>query len=148
MYYNYFPFGFNQRGRVRRLDYMGIPAMRTVAVTTNTDTPEVTYSLNPCQFRELPNEGIILLNINHVPAAGSETFPVAIATTPNNSISNGMSVSSSKVPLINGSGNQMVSNEISQGNRYFIYYNKCNGIFQTVNHIVPPTTAQASGATE
>lgn len=31
------------------------------------------------------------------------------------------------------------STEISQGNRYFIYYNKCNGIFQTVNHIVPPT---------
>lgn len=34
---------------------------------------------------------------------------------------------------------KMISEEISQGNRYFIYYNKCDGIFQTVNHIVPPT---------
>lgn len=53
--------------------------------------------------------------------------------------SNTPPTSTSKVALINGSGDQMVSNEISQGNRYFIYYNKCNGIFQTVNHIVPPT---------
>ena len=141
MYPYYFnPFGYNPRSRVRRLDNAGIPAMRTVAVTTNTDTPEVTYNISPCQFMMLPNEGVILLNINHVPATGSEAYPVTIATTPLNSSSNGSSVSSSKVPLINGSGDQMVSSEISQGNRYFIYYNKCNGIFQTVNHIVPPTT--------
>lgn len=34
---------------------------------------------------------------------------------------------------------ETTAEEISQGNRYFIYYNKCDGIFQTVNHIVPPT---------
>lgn len=45
--------------------------------------------------------------------------------------------------LINGSGDQMVTEEISTGNRYLIYYNKSNGTFQTVNHIIPPTTAAA-----
>lgn len=45
--------------------------------------------------------------------------------------------------LINGSGDQMATEEISTGNRYLIYYNKSNGIFQTVNHIIPPTTATA-----
>lgn len=146
MYYNYFPFGFNQRNRVRRIDHMGIPVMRTVAVTTNTSTPEVTYNLNACQFRELPNEGIILLHINHTPATGSLAFPVSIATTPLNSNSGTSSMSSSKVPLINGSGGRMLSREISQGNRYFIYYNKCNGVFQTVNHIIPPTTTAEESA--
>ena len=43
--------------------------------------------------------------------------------------------------LINGSGDQMVTEEISTGNRYLIYYNKSNGTFQTVNHIIPPTAA-------
>lgn len=124
---------FNQR--VRRLDYMGIPAMRTAAVTTDTANSEVIYNLNRCQFRSLPNEGVILLNINHVPAAGSEAFGVSIATSGTNT----PETTTSKVPLINGSGDQMVSSEVSQGNRYFIYYNKCQGIFQTVNHIIPPT---------
>lgn len=39
-----------------------------------------------------------------------------------------------------GSGAQMTNNEITTGNRYLIYYNKCDGIFQVINHIVTPTT--------
>lgn len=123
--------------RVRRLDTGGIFSMRTLSVTTDTTNEEVTYNLCPLQFRSLPSEGIILLNIVHSPAAGSEAYPVAIATTPTNT--NTPPTSTSRIALINGSGDQMVSNEISQGNRYFIYYNKCDGIFQTLNHIVPPT---------
>lgn len=42
--------------------------------------------------------------------------------------------------LLNGSGTQMTNNEITTGNRYLIYYNKCDGIFQVINHIVVPAT--------
>jgi hypothetical protein len=35
--------------------------------------------------------------------------------------------------LLNGSGTQMTNNEILTGNRYLIYYNKCDGIFQVIN---------------
>jgi hypothetical protein len=147
--YPFYPnFGYRQV-RVPRLDYAGIPVLRTVSVTTDTTNSEVIYNVNPCQFRSLPNEGIILLNIQHVPATGSETFPVSIATRPSGSTTTTTSTtSSSKIPLINGSGEQMVSNEISQGNRYFIYYNKCEGIFQTVNHIVSPTATPTQGSAE
>lgn len=147
--YPFYPnFGYRQV-RVPRLDYAGIPAMRTVAVTTDTTNSEVIYNVNPCQFRSLPNEGIILLNIQHVPAAGSEAFPVSIATRPSGSTTTTTSTtSSSKIPLINGSGDQMVSNEVTQGNRYFIYYNKCQGVFQTVNHIIPPTAPPAQTSAE
>nr|DAR21084.1 MAG TPA: hypothetical protein [Caudoviricetes sp.] len=34
----------------------------------------------------------------------------------------------------------MTNNEITTGNRYLIYYNKCDGIFQVINHIVTSTT--------
>ena len=34
--------------------------------------------------------------------------------------------------------------EITQGNRYLIFYDKCNGTFQTINHIVPPTAAASN----
>lgn len=136
----YYPLGFVPRNRVRRLDYAGIPVLKTSAVVTDADLAEVTYNINPCQYRSLPNEGVILLNIVHSPVVGSEDYPVSIATTPNNSTSNSQNISSSKTPLRNGSGEQMSSGEISQGNRYFIYYNKCEGIFQTVNHITIPST--------
>lgn len=42
--------------------------------------------------------------------------------------------------LLNGSGAQMTNNEITTGNRYLIYYNKCDGILQVINHIVVPAT--------
>jgi hypothetical protein len=37
----------------------------------------------------------------------------------------------------------MTNNEITTGNRYLIYYNKCDGIFQVINHIVVPDTPAA-----
>ena len=128
---------------VHRLDFGGIPFIRTSSVTTDTTNSEVIYGISPCLFRRLPNQGILLLSVNHVPAAGSDAYLVSVATT----LTNTPSTTTSKVPLVNGSGDQMPSSEISQGNKYFVYYDKCNGIFQVVNHIVTPTAAsQAKSA--
>lgn len=77
------------------------------------------------------------------PAAGSDAYLVSVATT----LTNTPSTTTSKVPLVNGSGDQMPSSEISQGNKYFVYYDKCNGIFQVVNHIVTPTAASQAKST-
>ena len=126
----------------RELDMIGEAGSELVAVAVTTDATnsEVIYNISPCQFRSLPKTGILLLNIAHSPAAGSEGYPVSIATTPANSTT----TTSSKTPLINGSGDQMLSSEITQGNRYLIFYDKCNGTFQTINHIVPPTAAASN----
>lgn len=40
-------------------------------------------------------------------------------------------------------GSRFNRNEIITGNRYLIYYNKCDGIFQVINHIVVPATPAA-----
>lgn len=40
--------------------------------------------------------------------------------------------------LLNGSGDQITTEEISTGNKYLIYYDKRTGVFQTINHIVAP----------
>lgn len=128
---NYY-YGPYFRRPVQRLDQGGIPAIRTVAVTTNAATSEVIYNISPCQFRSLPRTGLLLLNIVHTPTPGSSAYKVSLATTPTNTTT----TTSSKTPLINGSGAQMVSREISQGNRYLLFYDKCTGVFQTINHIV------------
>lgn len=140
------PWFLANRFPVRRLDPRGIPAIQTISVTTDTTASEVIYNICPYQFRQLPNAGLLLLKINHVPAAGSEAFPVSLATVPGNSATAGATTTRSKIALLNGSGTQMASSKISQGNRYLIYYNKCDGVFQTVNHIVPPAAPATANA--
>lgn len=80
----------------------------------------------------------------HVPLS---TIPagalVSIDPTRSSSSTTSSNTSSGAKPLINGSGDQMPTEEVSNGNRYFVYYNKNNGIFQIVNHIVTPAAPAA-----
>lgn len=42
--------------------------------------------------------------------------------------------------LVENIGVQLTSADVVNGNRLLVYFNKCEGIFQVVNHI-PTTTA-------
>lgn len=135
----------NEGSRVRTIDNFGIPSLRTIYVTTDTTNNTVTYGICPRIWRQLPCEGMFLLNIVNTPATTvTAASLVSIDTTRTaNQVSPTTTTSTGARALINGSGDQMATEEISTGNRYLIYYNKSNGIFQTVNHIIPPTTATA-----
>ena len=132
--------------RVRTIDSFGIPVMKTIYVITDTTNNTVTYGICPKIWRQLPCEGMILLNVSHTPASTvTAASLVSIDTTSrSNQVNNTSSTASSGArALLNGSGEQMVTEEVSTGNRYLIYYNKNNGTFQTVNHIVIPAAANA-----
>ena len=116
--------------RVRRIDQGGIPTLDTI--------------FSNVQWRQLPCRGLILLNINHTATGATEGSLVSIATAVSSSqaSSNPTSVNTnSGKALLNGSGDQMPTEEISTGNKYLIYYDKRTGVFQTVNHIVAPAAA-------
>lgn len=145
MFYPFNPYN----NRVRTIDSFGIPTLKTIYVTTDTTNNTVTYGICPRIWRQLPCEGMILLTISHTPAS-TVTAASLVSIDPTRS-SNQVSASSTTTStgsraLLNGSGDQMVTEEVSTSNRYLIYYNKNNGIFQTVNHIVPPTTADTPTA--
>lgn len=110
-----------------------IPELRTIAVTT-TDSV-VTYQLCPWRFKQLCNEGLMLLRISQIPSAGagSAAFTVSLEVNPD------PVTGSTGTPLIDGVGNPMTSNNVVNGNYLLVYYNKCEGIFQVVNFI--PTAA-------
>lgn len=95
-FFNPYMMGYNANRfkGVHRLDFGGIPFVRTSSVTTDTTNSEVIYGISPCLFRRLPNQGILLLSVNHVPAAGSDGYLVSVATT----LTNTTSTSTSKVP--------------------------------------------------
>lgn len=138
----FYPFNPYMNGRVRTIDSFGIPVLKTLYVTTDTTNNTVTYGLCPKIWRQLPCEGMILLNVMHSPASTvTDGSLVSIDPTRSASQVNGSTTTTSTgaKALLNGSGDQMVTEEVSTGNRYLIYYNKSNGIFQTTNHIVAPT---------
>ena len=76
------------------------------------------------------------LRISQVPATGSETVVVSI--NPNST--QNTTVATTGIPLIGSTGVQLTSADVINGNRLLVYFNKCEGIFQVVNHI-PTTTA-------
>lgn len=126
----------SRRFPIRRLNGSGIPELRTIAVTTTGNV--VTYSLCPWRFKQLCNEGLMLLRISQIPStgAGSAAFTVSLQTSAN------PPAGSTGTPLVNGVGAPMTSNEVVNGNYLLIYFNKCDGIFQVVNHI--PAAAPAA----
>lgn len=125
--------------RVRRIDQGGIPTLDTIFSNVDTTNNTVTYGICPFQWRQLPCRGLILLNINHTATGATEGSLVSVATSVSSSqvSSNPTSVNTnSGKALLNGSGDQMPTEEISTGNKYLIYYDKRTGVFQTINHIV------------
>lgn len=106
--------------------------LSTVSVTVTTES--VIYNLNCKCWKNLPKEGFILLTVSQSVPATADALPVSIAAT--NALN---TIEAFSVPVINGAGDPVTSAEITQGNKYFLYFNKCNGIFQMVNYI--PATA-------
>lgn len=124
----------SRRFPIRRIS--GIPVMQTISVSTTGSV--VTYQLCPWRFKQLCNEGLMLLRISQTPSAGagSAAFTVSLETQPN------PQTGSTGTPLVDGAGNAMTSNRVVNGNYLLVYYNKCQGIFQVVNDI-PATPATA-----
>ena len=123
-----------RRFPVKRLNSNGIPEMQTISVSTTGSV--VTYQLCPWRFKQLCNEGLMLLRISQIPSAGagSAAFTVSLETQAN------PQTGSTGTPLLDGAGNPMTSNRVVNGNHLLVYFNKCQGIFQVVNDI-PATPA-------
>ena len=122
-----------RRFPVKRINCNGIPKLHTISVTTTGNV--VTYQLCPWRFKQLCNEGLMLLRISQIPSAGagSAAFTVSLETSAN------PQTGSTGTPLIDGAGNQMTSNRVVNGNYLLVYFNKSQGTFQVVNDI--PATA-------
>lgn len=124
----------SRRFPVKRVNRNGIPEMHTISVSTTGSV--VTYKLCPWRFKQLGNEGLMLLRISQIPSAGagSAAFTVSLETSSN------PQTGSTGTPLIDGVGNPMTSNRVVNGNYLLVRYNKCEGVFQVVNDI-PATPA-------
>lgn len=118
-----------RRFPIKRINSRGIPVINTISVKTVGSI--VVYQLCPWRYKQLCNEGLMLLRIDQIPTAGagSSAFTVSLETTDN------PSDTSTGTPLLNGVNEAETSNRIVKGSRLLVYFNKCQGIFQVVNDI-------------
>lgn len=101
---------------------------------------ETTSVLGICPkvWCQLPREGVMVFEARHTPAEASAELPVLIS--PTGSVS--PAANTKNIPVVKADSSPLTGSEIAAGNRYFIYYNKCDNVMQIMNHY--PTAAPAA----
>lgn len=120
------------RSRLKRIDVGGIYKISTNSVVLDTTASQVVYGFNPCEYRELPCESLILLTIHADVPTGGEGFPIHIAipsgttttTTANGSTSGS---TSTRVPVVDSQGNNVTGANVQGTTERLLYLNKRTG---------------------
>lgn len=115
-------------------DYKAYERMLSVS---DTDTA-TTLGICPRVWCQLPREGVMVFEARHTPAEASAELPVLIS--PTGSVS--PAANTKNIPVVKADSSPLTGSEIAAGNRYFIYYNKCDNVMQIMNHY--PTAAPAA----
>lgn len=129
-----YPFVFNPFGRnntVNILDLV-IPKVKTIAIGESTEN--VVLGICPKVWCRLPKEGVIVLEVRHTAEASGASLPVFI------SVSGSVSTASNthNIPLVNASSAPITGSQVSAGNRYIAYFNKCDNVIQLMNYTPAP----------
>lgn len=120
------------RSRLKRIDVGGIYVISTNSVVLDTTASQVVYGFNPCEYRELPCESLILLTIHADVPAGGEGFPIHIAipsgTTTTTTTPGATSGSNStRVPVVDSQGNNVTGANVQGTTERLLYLNKRTG---------------------
>ena len=119
--------------RIPRIDVGGIYKLSTNAVAL-TDTT-VDYGINPCLYRQLPCESLVVLTIHADAPAGGEDFPITVAissdsTTIGSTSTTGTAATTTKVNVVDSQGNNVTGSNVSGGTERLVYINKRTGIIR------------------
>ena len=96
--------------------------MQTISVSTN-GTVQI-YQLCPWRFKQLCNEGLMLLKISQAPTLAAGTVSLQVSQS-----------GSTGIPLVDGLGADLSVTKVVNGQHLLIYFNKADGIFQVVNSL-------------
>lgn len=111
-----------------RIDVGGIFKLSTNAVTLTEES--VDYGINPCQYRALPCESLVLLTIHEDAPTGGESLPVTVVV-PNNGSStvseSGSATGTTKVNVVDSQGTNVTGSNVQGSTQRFVYINKNTG---------------------
>lgn len=142
------PFAFGRRNtpNLQRVDIGGIYVLSTNAVQLTDET--VDYGINPCCYNALPCESIVLLKVHADVPAGGEALPVTIVlptagrTTLDAATPAGTASGTTKSPVVDSQGTQIVGEDIEGTTERLAYINKRTGVIRFLEF----TSSAAEGA--
>lgn len=105
-----------------------------VACWRKASLENVVLGICPKVWCRLPKEGVIVLEVRHTAEASGASLPVFI------SVSGSVSTASNtrNIPLVNASSEPITGSQVSAGNRYIAYFNKCDNVIQLMNYTPAP----------
>lgn len=115
---------------------VGFSAERVINAVNAGDC--VVLGICPKVWCRLPKEGVIVLEVRHTAEASGASLPVFI------SVSGSVSTASNthNIPLVNASSAPITGSQVSAGNRYIAYFNKCDNVIQLMSYTpAAPTPA-------
>lgn len=121
----------NRQNSLPRIDIGGIFKLTTNAVNL-TDTT-VDYGINPCLYRSLPCESIVLLTIHADVPTGGETFPVMVVVpnSGNSTVSENNSTSgTTKLNIVDSQGTNVTGSNVQGNTQRLAYINKNTGVIR------------------
>lgn len=139
-------FGFGNTPNLQRVDIGGIYVLSTNAVQLTDET--VDYGINPCCYNALPCEAIVLLKVHADVPAGGEALPVTIVlptagrTTLDATTPAGTASGTTKSPVVDSQGTQVVGEDIEGTTERLAYINKRTGVIRFLEF----TSSAAEGA--
>lgn len=118
--------------QIPRIDVGGIYKLSTNAVALTDET--VDYGINPCLYRQLPCESIVLLTIHADSPTGGDALPVTIVV-PN---SGGSTVTTegtttqgnTKVGVVDSQGTSVTGANVQGNTQRLVYINKSTGVIR------------------
>ena len=96
--------------------------MQTISVSIS-GTVQI-YQLCPWRFKQLCNEGLMLLRISQAPTLAAGTISLQVSQS-----------GSTGIPLVDGLGADLSVTKVVNGQHLLIYFNKTDGVFQVVNSL-------------
>lgn len=139
-------FGFQGSSQLQRIDIGGIYVLSTNAVQLSEES--VDYGINPCCYNQLPCECIVLLKVHADVPEGGEALPVTIVlpsagrTTLDATTAAGTASGTTKTPVVDSQGTQIVGEDIEGTTERLAYINKRTGIIRFLEF----TSSAAEGA--
>lgn len=141
------PVPARRRIRIPMLDQRGIYEVCTTGIVENVDatTPTVDYGINPCIWKALPCECVIVWKVRHLVTTAGADLPanVVVPTNGSTTVSSGGSASSStKIPIVDNKSKQVAGGDITtpsgtgdetqQGytTEHWVYIDKASGTFR------------------
>lgn len=140
---------FYNNTTLKTLDNRGIYTLSSTGIVEHlVDETYIDYGINPCQWRELPSECVLLWKVKHPVTAAASEFPVNIVVPHSlNSttvVSENATQGSIKLPVVDNKSTQVVGGDVtvpagtapnepvqtSYTTEHWVYINKCNGTFR------------------